>query len=396
MSFNEDDFLLLLLRQLDNCTNWDEDRYIDYILRRSETARQLKQDVKETFPKQAERHPNFVMLAGPLTVVKGFEPVRETLAPLPLNLPGKRRNLNIAAAVLVAAVIILSLFLVPSGSHHNQSVGGSKGVTLELAKGERVLLGASVATIPTRYALLSTNAAMLQFRANPGSLAAKQNTIRVPAAGMYSVTLADGTIVHLNAATALRFPFAFGSKSREVYVDGEAYFSVAKDGQRPFIVHTKKGDVRVLGTDFNINTYEDNFIVSLISGAVVVDPRKGPAAQLKPCQAMVLDPVSLETSLVDFRSEMVMGWLRGLYRFRMQPLADVCKAVERLYGVKITFDSEGMAKVKFTGEIDKKEPVEAFLEKLRANTEVDVQYYDKEGTVHLDWSRSREREMEKH
>lgn len=387
MHFNEDEFLILLLRQLDNCTNWDEDRYIDHILRKYEVARQLKQDVRETYPTQAEKHPNFVTVPRALVVVKGLEPVKETLA-LPEKPSRKRLYLNIAAAALVAVATTVSLFLVPSiRPDHKMSVRDSKRVTLQLAKGERVQLGDDVATIPTRYALLSTNAEMLHFRANPGSTPSKENTILVPAGHMYSITLADGTVVHLNATTALRFPFAFDGNSREVFVDGEAYFSVAKDEQRPFIVHTRKGDVNVLGTDFNINTYENNFIVSLVSGAVVVKPRKGNAMVVKPCQAVALDPVSLETSLTEFRSELVMGWLHGQYRFHQQSLADVCKAAERLYGVKISFDRERLGKVKFTGVIDKREPVAVFLERLKDNGKVDVWYYDEKGAVHLDWKK---------
>jgi Fe2+-dicitrate sensor, membrane component len=396
MTFNEDEFLILLLRQLDNCTNWDEDRYIDYMLRRYDRARQLKQDVTETFPQQAERHPNFMPAAWPLSLVKRYEPVMETADAVTLQSSANRRHLNIAAAVLVAAVVILSLFLIPSiRSDHRHLPGSSKGVILEMAKGERVELGAEVATIPTRYALLSTNAEMLQFSAQPGKLAFKENTLRVPAAHSYNVTLEDGTIVHMNAATELRFAFTFSSISREVYVDGEAYFSVAKDEKRPFIVHTKKGNVRVLGTDFNINTYEDNFIVSLVSGAVIVDPKKGPSMRLQPCQEMVLDPVSLEASLIDFRGEMVMGWLKGQYRFIDQPLSEVCKVVERLYGIRIRFDRERLGNVKFTGKVDKNETVEGFFEKMKENTEVGMWYYDEEGTIHLDRNEENEGKKDK-
>jgi ferric-dicitrate binding protein FerR (iron transport regulator) len=386
MHFNGDEFLILLLRQLENCTNWDEDRYIDHILRKYEVARQLKQDVRETYPKEAEKHPYFVTGIRPLVVVKGLEAVPETLAPMPVRSPRKRMYRNIAAAALIAVAITLSLFLVPSIKSDKLAVRDSKGVTLQLAKGERVPLGDAVATIPTRYALLSTNADMLQFRANPGREGAIEGTIQVPAAHMYSITLADGTIVHLNAATALRFPFRFDGDTREVFVDGEAYFSVAKDAKRPFIVHTKKGDVNVLGTDFNINTYENNFIVSLISGSVVVKPGKGKPVQLKPCEEAALDPLSLETSLATFRSEEVMSWLHGQYRFQLQSLPEVCKVAERLYGVKIRFDRERMGKAKFTGMIDRKEPITAFLEKLKENGKVDTWYYDKAGVLHLDWN----------
>jgi len=384
MDFNQDEFLILLLRQLENCTNWDEDRYIDHILRKYEVARQLKQDVSETYPTEANKHPYFVKGIRPLTIVKGLEPVRETLASLPLPSHRKRISLNIAAAVLVAVATTVSLFLAPSTRPHKASAQSSKGVTLQLAKGERIVLGDAMATIPTRYALLSTNAAMLQFLAKPGKEGTLENSLRVPAAGMYSITLADGSVVHLNAATELRFPFSFKDNSREVFVDGEAYFSVAKDAKRPFVVHTKKGDVNVLGTDFNINTYENKLIVCLISGSVMVKRGKGDGIQLKPCQAVELDPESLESSLVVFSSEEVMSWLHGQFRFRQQPLAAVCKAAERLYGVKIRLDSEALGKVKYNGMIDKKEPLQRFLEKLKENGKVDKWYYDEHGTVHLD------------
>lgn len=387
MDFNQDEFLILLLRQLENCTNWDEDRYIDHILRKYEVARQLKQDVRETYPMEANKHPFFIRGIGSLVVVKGLEPVEETLAFPPVRSSRKRKHLNIAAATLVAVATTVSLFLVPSTKPGKASLGNTKGVTLQLAKGERIVLGADVANIPTRYALLSTNAAMLQFKPKPGKAGYGENTIRVPAAYMYSITLADGTVVHLNAATELRFPFAFRSNSREVFVDGEAYFSVAKDAKRPFIVHTKKGDVNVLGTDFNINTYENRLIVSLISGSVVVKPGKGAAIPVQPCQAAVLDPVSLETTLTAFRSEEVMSWLHGQYRFQAQSLAAVCKTAERLYGVKLVFDSEQLGKVKYSGMIDKKEPLQRFLEKLKENGKVDEWYYDEKGRIHLDWNK---------
>jgi ferric-dicitrate binding protein FerR (iron transport regulator) len=382
MDFNQDEFLILLLRQLENCTNWDEDRYIDRMLRKYEAARQMKQDVRDTFPEQADKHPYFVTCIPPLVVVKGQDNPMEARQSL-RKINHKRMNLNIAAAAVVAAATSASLFLFSSKQHPQAPTSAAKAVTLQLAKGETVQLGTGMATIPTRYALLNTNAAMLQFTAKPGSYASKENTINVPASQMYSIKLADGTVVHMNAATSLRFPFAFNGRNREVYVDGEAYFSVTADATHPFVVHTKKGDVTVLGTDFNINTYENNFIVSLISGAVVVKPKDGPARQIQPCQAVALDPVSMGTSLGDFKSDQVLGWIHGQYRFLQQPLAEVCKVAERLYGVKFKFDNKQLGKVKYTGIINKKEPVEMFLERLKDNGKVRAWYRDEGEVVHL-------------
>lgn len=387
MEFDLDEFLILLLRQLENCTTWEEDRYIDRMLHRYEIARQMMEDVRETFPLQANRHPYFVTDPSPLVMVKGLDPMRETApAPPPQR---KRRYLNLAAAALVAVAIIASLFLLPSREQLSVPASAGKGVILQLARGETIHLGDGEATIPTPDALLSTNSAMLQFQAVPGSTGLKEQTIVVPAARMYSIKLADGTVVHMNAATSLRFPFAFNGNKREVYIDGEAYFSVAPDPRRPFIVHTKQGDVNILGTDFNINTYGSNFIVSLVSGSVIVQPKKGAKKQIKPCEETVLDPVSLELSLQEINSELLLGWMHGEYRFRLQPLADVCKTAERLYGIKIAFDNQQLATLKYSGTIDAKEPIGTFLEKLRYNGKVDEYYYDDKGVIHLNWDKNK-------
>jgi transmembrane sensor len=380
MELDLDEFLVLLLRQLENYTTWEEDRYIDRMLQRHDLARELMEDVRETFPLQAKRHPYFVTDNPQLVMVKGLDPMRETApAPIPQR---KRRYLNLAAAALVA-VIIMAFFLLPSREQLHVPATAGKGVILQLARGETIQLGDGEATIPTRDAMLSTNSAMLEFQAVPGSTGSKEQTIVVPAARMYSIKLADGTVVHMNAATSLRFPFAFNGNKREVYIDGEAYFSVAPDPRRPFIVHTKQGDVNILGTDFNINTYGSNFIVSLVSGSVIVQPKKGAQKQIKPCEETVLDPVSLELSLHEINSELLLGWLHGEYRFRLQPLADVCKAAERLYGVKIAFDDQQLATLKYSGTIDAKEPIGTFLEKLRYNRKEDEYYYDDKGVIHL-------------
>lgn len=380
MELNLDEFLVLLLRQLENCTNWDEDRYIDRMLRKYDSARQLKQDVKETFPQQSDKHPYFVT-APPMIVVKGLATVRETPpSPKPKH---KRMYRNIAAAAVIAGATSASLFLFSSKQLPPTPASATRNVILQLAQGETVQLGDGMASIPTRYALLNTNGGMLEFKSNPANGMTKESTIHVPAARLYSLKLADGTVVHMNATTSLRFPFTFNGHTREVYVDGEAHFSVATDARHPFIVHTKKGDVTVLGTEFNINTYDNNFIVSLISGAVIVKPNEKPAVQIKPCQSMELDPVSLEVSLKEFSNERVQDWMRGQYRFLNQPLAEVCKVAERLYGVHIRYGGKELDKVRFSGVINKKEPVALFLERLKDNGKVNTWYQDEEGVIHL-------------
>ena len=107
---------------------------------------------------------------------------------------------------------------------------------------------------------------------------AEKHILNVPRGGEYKLVLSDGTRVHANAESRLTYPVSFTGNKREVYLTGEALFEVAKDTLHPFIVHTPYGIVEVVGTRFNVNTYEKNqTTVTLEEGAVKVycEEKKG-------------------------------------------------------------------------------------------------------------------------
>ena len=147
------------------------------------------------------------------------------------------------------------------------------GKTFELSKdGDAETIALDNATIKTDNSTLQYNSADTM-----------QNTLWVPAGESYKIVLSDGTEVWLNAATRLRFPSRFYGKQREVYVEGEAYFKVAKDAAHPFIVHTTLTQVQVLGTSFNINTYEaGNVKTALVEGKVLTKSNDGKSMELTP------------------------------------------------------------------------------------------------------------------
>ncbi|MFR7876595.1 MAG: FecR family protein [Butyricimonas paravirosa] len=99
------------------------------------------------------------------------------------------------------------------------------------------------------------------------------NTLIVPKGGEYSLELPDGTVVWVNSESALRFPEKFTSNRREVFLEGEAYFEVKKDANRPFYVHTEAGKVRVLGTAFNVCAYSNDrfWQTTLVEGSVMIN-----------------------------------------------------------------------------------------------------------------------------
>lgn len=192
-----------------------------------------------------------------------------------------------------------------------------------------------------------------------------QNTLWVPAGESYKIILSDGTEVRLNAETRLRFPFRFTRASREVYVEGEAYFKVAKDTRHPFIVHTPLTQVQVTGTAFNVNTYEaGNVRTALVEGKVTTQSKDGKRVPLEP---------GLEASYVmdkgfvtgQFDEEEVLSWLNGVYYFHNMPVTELARVASRWYGVTIVLDKDKFAGKSITGLMDKNKLIN-FLNDLEA------------------------------
>ena len=160
----------------------------------------------------------------------------------------------------------------------------------------------------------------------------------------YHLTLADGTQVWLNADSRIEFPETFGSERREVRVQGEAYFEVKKDTQRPFIVHTDYFSTRVLGTSFNVRTYNKrDAAVTLVSGRIQV--KAGEDTQvLSPGQQATLAGTSLKVQAVD--TYPITQWKEGFFYFDNQTLFGIMQELSRWYKVNVSFDDTSKMNVR--------------------------------------------------
>lgn len=236
------------------------------------------------------------------------------------------------------------------------------GKTLELSK-------EGTKTIALDNATLNTGDGSLQY----SSVDTLQNTLWVPAGESYKILLSDGTEVWLNAATRLRFPFRFYGHQREVYVEGEAYFKVAKDAAHPFIVHTALTQVQVLGTSFNINTYEaGNVKTALVEGKVLTKSNDGKSMELTPGYAANYE---VEKGFVSgvFDEDDVLSWINGVYYFHNIPVADLAVAAARCYGIKIVLNKNDFAGRSITGLLDKNKLTD-FLNDLKTTAHIDYYY----------------------
>ncbi len=246
----------------------------------------------------------------------------------------------------------------------------SDGKTFELSKdGDAKTIALDNATIKTDNNTLQYNSADTM-----------QNTLLVPAGESYKIVLSDGTAVWLNAATKLRFPSRFYGKQREVYVEGEAYFKVAKDAAHPFIVHTTLTQVEVLGTSFNINTYEaGNIKTALVEGKVLTKSNDGKSMELTPGYAANYEVAKGFVSGM-FDEDDVLSWIDGVYYFHDIPVADLAVAASRCYGIKIVLNKNDFAGRSITGLMDKNKLTD-FLNDLKTTARIDYYYSDNE--LHL-------------
>lgn len=183
------------------------------------------------------------------------------------------------------------------------------------------------------------------------------NEIQVQKGGRANtLILSDGTKVVLNAATTFKYPTSFDEKNRIVYLEGEAYFEVAKDEEKPFVVKLNKQDITVLGTTFNVQAYKDESysIVTLLNGRVMLDAfnELGESTSrmfLKPNQRALSDNKSGSVSLCDVNASFASTWIKGEYKFKDEPLLSICKRLENYYNVQIHLNDPRLEQIRYTG-----------------------------------------------
>jgi ferric-dicitrate binding protein FerR (iron transport regulator) len=205
----------------------------------------------------------------------------------------------------------------------------------------------------------------------PGELL--YNTLSTANGESYSLTLADGSRVWLNAASSIRFPVAFTGKERRVEITGEVYFKVAKNANLPFIVTASGMDVQALGTEFNINAYsnEPSIKTTLLEGKVSVksastDPSAQASLILTPGQQSQLDANNHLTFEKDINVDEIIAWKEGVFHFESADLKTIMRQFARWYNVEIVY--EGAVKNrKFFGVVNRNNTLKQVLEMLKDN-----------------------------
>ncbi|HEY6900555.1 MAG TPA: FecR domain-containing protein [Puia sp.] len=280
-----------------------------------------------------------------------------------------------AALILVIAAIAYFRTItkkpVPDLAHHTQPLDIAPGrdrATLTLAGGQRILLDSVEGDILKQGDLTVVNrAGELKYK-GAGSVV-EYNTISTPNGGQYQVVLPDGSKVWLNAASSIKFPTAFTGNARNIEMTGEAYMEIVPKSQQPFIVKTRGMDIRVLGTSFNVNAYdnEPDTRTTLVSGSVkvtgIADGLHSSAARsvvLAPGQQSII-AAHKEIAMKDNADlDQVLAWKNGLFSLQNASLQQVMRQLERWYDIQVNYEGE-ITGLNFQGEINRGIPLSAVL-----------------------------------
>lgn len=207
------------------------------------------------------------------------------------------------------------------------------------------------------------------------------NTLRTPRGGQYHLVLPDGTKAWLNAASSIVYPVRFTGSRRQVRIEGEVYFEVAKqlkgNSKVPFIVNAGDVSVEVLGTQFNINAYSDEVAIktTLLEGAVKVTTSKS-SSLLNPGHEARVAAKSAEILISKANTDQAVAWKNGYFQFQQAGLQEIMRQLSKWYDVDVVYEGKPFEK-KFTGEIPRSATLLQVLEILELN-QIQLRVVDKQ------------------
>ena len=246
------------------------------------------------------------------------------------------------------------------------SMKGGYRAYLELVTGERLVLD-STSNVTTRIegaVIKAENKGTVivdEQKTDSVTESVEYNRLVIPRGGEYKIVLADGSQVWINSQSVLEFPACFVGKERRVRLQGEAYFEVSKNVERPFIVDMGNKEIRVLGTSFNVNDYDGKFVTTLVSGKVQVFVNDKDYVLTSSMQVRVEgDDVFVEE--VDVRE--FTAWKDGLFVFKNQKLREVMDILSRWYDVDVFYQNLELQNLHFTGTIQRHSEISGILKFL--------------------------------
>ena len=372
---NPFEFAKELLRYTREELSKEEEKGIEQVLLEVKGMNTLVEELKDKNRIEHEMH-----------IIAKFDTER-ALSKLKNRKQVKRRGILswiAAASVVVIGGVSAWILLSQEPDVDNLSVTekfepGKAIVTLEMASGLKYRLD-------TLSSVVRNNRVNVAFDNNDGVLKIKEqdsladgatkeigyNTVNVPYGGTYTVELCDGTKVYLNSGTTLEFPSRFDGKVRSVILKGEAYFDVARNVSKPFVVEVDEMKVKVLGTSFNVKSYVDEpgVYTTLVEGSVAILRDGQPEKKIKPGEQAYYNKGVGTLSIAEVDVNEFTSWKDGVFYFKDIALEEILRIVSRWYDLEVFYMNQGAKSVIYSGKLPMYSSVEDVLRKFEISGDV--------------------------
>lgn len=372
---NPFEFAKELLRYTRGELSKEEEKGIEQVLLEVKGMNTLVEELKDKNRIEHEMH-----------IIAKFDTER-ALSKLKNRKQVKRRGILswiAAASVVVIGGVSAWILLSQEPDVDNLSVTekfepGKAIVTLEMASGLKYRLD-------TLSSVVRNNRVNVAFDNNDGVLKIKEqdsladgatkeigyNTVNVPYGGTYTVELCDGTKVYLNSGTTLEFPSRFDGKVRSVILKGEAYFDVARNVSKPFVVEVDEMKVKVLGTSFNVKSYVDEpgVYTTLVEGSVAILRDGQPEKKIKPGEQAYYNKGVGTLSIAEVDVKEFTSWKDGVFYFKDIALEEILRIVSRWYDLEVFYMNQGAKSVIYSGKLPMYSSVEDVLRKFEISGDV--------------------------
>lgn len=282
-------------------------------------------------------------------------------------------------AVTILLLISSGIFLYTRQQDNNEKYynihPGKQQALLITHDGQRIELDRNTRqTIRQNGTRMQIDTAGLQYHVNDTTVPSSfRDTLVIPRGGEFTLTLQDGTKVWLNSDSRLTYPTNFNGITREVSISGEAYFKVAHS-DIPFIVKTDRGDITVLGTEFNVNNYPGNreAVTTLVNGEIAYLTPNGEEFILTPNQQITIkQDGQKEIKNVDPRY--AISWKNGMFLFQEMRMEDIMNQLERWYDIQVCYTEEKIKDLHFSGDLSRFKNIGTFIEMFEKSSDIKIE-----------------------
>lgn len=361
----------LIVKYLTGCISKEEVQHFEKWLQEDESHRRLLQEIcsdrnlVEDYRRYCYYH------------AQSKEAFGKVWASLDKNTPTKRMHgwWKVACSVLIVLFLAGGIFYYYHAS--DQITPGESKASLTLEDGSVRQLKASgmehwiyVGTTPV--ARECNGVIVYDIPEAAGTKAHLPNILSVPRGGEFRLTLSDGTKIHLNSLSVLKYPVHFhGQDKRMVELEGEAYFEVAEDSLHPFEIRSQGLLIRQVGTEFSVRSRVPGKVeVALVQGRVALEPRSGESVVIRPGQLGVWEASTDDISVENKELLSYVAWHSSRFVFYDESLGNLMEELALWYNVEVGFLDDSLKELHFTGSLYRYDDISVILNAIEETVNV--------------------------